>query len=220
MKKIILSALTVVALISNSHAQLMISPVGGLNVSGYTAATGDKRNFLFGPCAGVFVDFPSQSKLSLQSGLLYKLNGFRTPIYGGFIGIRISTIEVPVKVTYSFSMKKGSKFFIGAGPYVAVNVAASERFHGYTTDIAGNPVNLVDDVRPIDVDKRNGIRRIDGGMGINFGYRAAKGLLICLQGQYGLVNQGNDFVKIHNYNFGVVAGYSFKLKKHKEESLK
>jgi hypothetical protein len=170
------------------------------------------------------VDFPLKNKLSLQTGLLYKMNGYRMPIYAwsypaGMQYVTINTLEVPVKLVRYFNRRKGARFFVGAGPYVAVNIAASSRVHTETYDAAGNPVGTMEWVQKIDIGSRwTFVQRMDAGVGMNAGYMAAKGLLIGLQAQYGLLNLGDAHNKVHNYNFGLVAGYSFKLKKHKAHS--
>jgi hypothetical protein len=228
MKKIILFALAALS-ISTAQAQVTISPVGGLNMSGVTVDYGgsysDEIKMKPGFCVGAFVDLPSKSKLSFQTGLLYKLNGYRVPVYTGWAmypddmaHIRINTLEVPIKLIRSFNGPKGSRFFVGAGPYVALNVAASVRIHAHYYDALGNPIGARDTVQKVDIGDHGETKRMDMGVGINAGFRAAKGLLICLQGQYGILNMGDGDFKVHNYNFGIVAGYSFKLKKHKAHS--
>jgi hypothetical protein len=219
MKKLILFAFGA-TFISNAQAQIKISPVGGLNVSNYQVSGHYiiQPKVRFGPCVGALVDFPSKNRFSLQSGLLYKLNGYMVGNQQEFIRYRISTLEVPVKWTYSFDKHDRGGFFIGGGIYAAVNVAASVRVHAYRTDMAGNPTTMFDGVEKLKIGGKNNVPRTDGGVGVNFGYRAAKGLLICLQGQYGIVNQGDALTQMHNYNFGIVGGYSFKLKKHKAHS--
>jgi hypothetical protein len=184
MKKLILVALAALS-ISKTQAQVYISPVAGLNMSGYSVKLHGESSYhqdklSNGPCIGALIDFPLKGKLGLQSGLLWS---------DDLVRLRLSTLDVPVRLTYSFNLHDGSKFFVGAGPYVTMN---------------------------IDVHATSNL----GGGGINVGFRAANGLLICLQGQYGFLNLASGSAQVHNYSFGALGGYSFKLKKHKAHAEK
>src|ERR1043165_3485713 len=122
MKNIILAAAAAFS-ISGAQAQISISPVGGINISNYTmksAGTGlsSDLKLKMGPCVGAFVDIP---RLSLQTGLFYKLNGYRAGYYYASAGptkddyqsLRVNTLEIPVKFRYFFNRRNGSGIFIG-----------------------------------------------------------------------------------------------------------
>jgi hypothetical protein len=68
-------------------------------------------------------------------------------------------------------------------------------------------------------------RRFDVGGGIVAGYQFGNGVMFCLQAQRGIKDVlANHFAAQYsswvakNYNYGIVGGYTFKMKKHKAHS--
>lgn len=204
-----------------SQAQISISPVIGSEISNYGPGY-LHHDFQVRPgvCAGALVDFPQKRKWSLQTGLLYKRNVYRSNdifgshVAGDFRDFRVNVLQLPVKVTLSFPMCKRHQLFIGAGPYLNMNVAASSHVHAHYYDNLGNPI-ILDEVRNSPIGGPLHMDRMETGAGLNVGFRAASGLLVCLQGQTGFNLEGAHEAIIEDYSFGIVAGYTFKLKKHK-----
>jgi hypothetical protein len=226
MKKLILLVLTA-SFVSNVRGQLSIIPVAGLNVSNYRNTSDNfpfKQNkLLVGYCAGALVDIPLTEQLSLQPGLLYKLNGYKWSTDNVKQTVSINTVEIPVKLVYSFNVGSGNRLFIGAGPYAAINVSGKSHIKGNLTfDSTMSPTTprAVDFTTKVDIGGPNEIQRLDVGAGISVGLKGRNGLFVSVQGQYGLKDlaPSGSRVQIHNYNFGIVGGYSFKLKKHKARS--
>lgn len=219
MKNIILTIVSLLAL-GGANAQVIISPVGGLDMTGYAVKlTGGSyiTDMHAGPCVGVLFDIPLKGILSPQAGFLYRMytDHFNTvqQTYGGprpFQAHRIvyGTLDIPFKLVYSFQPHNGNRFFVGAGPYAAVNVLAIDNIHGHYYDNAGN------EIRSYDRKEEYRSKHIDIGAGIIGGFRAAKGWLIGVQGQHNLFNQFGSTIPEHNYNFSVLGGYCFKMKKH------
>jgi hypothetical protein len=215
-----LAALT----ISNAQAQLEVTPVIGLNVSNYRITpditSSGQQKLRYGYSAGALVDIRLTNQLSLQPGVLYKLNGFRWETDHVKQVISINTVDIPVKLIYSFNIGKGNQLFIGAGPYVGINVSGKNHLKG---DLSFDSTNTITTLHPVDQTVKidfggpHDIQRLDIGAGVSVGVKACKGLFISLQGQYGIKDlaPSGSLVQLHNYNFGIEGGYSFKFRKHK-----
>jgi hypothetical protein len=223
MKRITLLALTALV-VSNSRAQLAVTPVAGFNVSNYRLTSDafpfEQNKPQVGYCAGILADIPLTDQLSLQPGVLYKLNGFRWETEQVKQTISINTLEIPVKLIYSFDIGKGNRLFIGAGPYAGINVSGKNHLKGSLTFDSSNYLSTprpVDRTSELNFGGPHDIQRFDIGAGISVGVKTRNGLFVSMQGQYGIKDlaPSGSLVHVHNYNFGIVGGYSFRLKKHK-----
>src|SRR2546425_216320 len=101
-----------------ARAQVTISPVAGVNWSCYTIPDGGSSyRARLGPCAGVLFDLGQNNNKHLQTGVLYKMNGYSRDIPFGRPGedvdCKVHTLDVPFKLICSFNKHNDSRMFVG-----------------------------------------------------------------------------------------------------------
>jgi hypothetical protein len=167
---------------------------------------------------GVGANMPMSSKWSMQTGMLYTTNTYRFQDrrYKNMISrLRINALEVPVVAHHIARQKNGSQFFLGAGPYFAVNISAKADV--VTTDMVGNYLGNLQ--YKVEIGKPGStVRRLGAGAVVNAGYQMKGGLSLALQFQQRLTNQYNKKTVYHllNRNYGITFTYLFRLKKEKK----
>ena len=138
-KKNVLLLLSVVTLNFVTAQKSSVFLKGGLNLANVSineSGNIDEAKMLLSFHAGIQGDIPVTSFLSIQPGLLLSGKGSKTqsgntsdanyyrattnPIY----------IEVPVNVVFKAPLEKDTKFFAGAGPYIAMGVAGKRKADG------------------------------------------------------------------------------------------
>jgi hypothetical protein len=111
-----------------STAQLRLGPFAGYGLTN-CAVTEDDRPFQTsrksGIMGGINAEYMFRSNIAVQSGILYMTEGCKI---GGYVtkkdqGIFLHNIVMPMSIQYKVPTIRGQKFFIGAGLYVAGNVA-------------------------------------------------------------------------------------------------
>ncbi len=138
-KKTVLLLLSVISL-NLIHAQKSsVFLKGGLNLANVSineSGNIDDAKMLLSFHAGIQGDIPVASFLSIQPGLLLSGKGSKTqsgntsdanyyrattnPIY----------IEMPVNIVFKAPLEKDTKFFAGAGPYIAMGIAGKRKADG------------------------------------------------------------------------------------------
>ena len=138
-KKTVLLLLSVISLNLIYAQKSSVFLKGGLNLANVSineSGNIDDAKMLLSFHAGIQGDIPVASFLSIQPGLLLSGKGSKTqsgntsdanyyrattnPIY----------IEVPVNVVFKAPLEKDTKFFAGAGPYIAMGVAGKRKADG------------------------------------------------------------------------------------------
>ena len=138
-KKTVLLLLSIISLNLIYAQKSSVFLKGGLNLANVSineSGNIDDAKMLLSFHAGIQGDIPVASFLSIQPGLLLSGKGSKTqsgntsdanyyrattnPIY----------IEVPVNVVFKAPLEKDTKFFAGAGPYIAMGVAGKRKADG------------------------------------------------------------------------------------------
>jgi len=137
----ILSAIVLTAGFSSAvHAQKPTAFIkGGVNFSNISYKNDgsvDNSKMLVGFHVGLQGDLPIASVLSIQPGLFFTTKGAKTE-YGKSSDdtyYKATTnpmyVELPVNVVFKAPVGEQSKFFVGAGPYIAVGIAGKNKIEG------------------------------------------------------------------------------------------
>ena len=172
----------------------------GVNFANITITNDGSVNdnkMLTGFHAGVQGDIPLLPVLSVQPGLFFTVKGSKTqfgettdanyykattnPMY----------IELPVNIVFKAPVTEQSKFYIGAGPYVAMGVAGKNKVNG---KILGNAFSVENNIEWSDDDPTTGFEE-------NAGYGIMKRFDYGLNGTIGV--EGNKAIFSVNYGYGL-----------------
>jgi len=112
----------------------------------------------------------------------------------------IMSVEVPVNAVYYIPVGPTGRLFLGAGPYLGVNISGTAEADGDKQDIEFGS----------DPDQ---VSRMDYGINLMGGFKLAKGFLIHAGYGLGLANLSNggvgDDFKTRNSVLSVGVGFSF-----------
>jgi len=161
---------------------------GGLNIASTTNSTGVVNSF----SAGAFADIKLTRALYFQPGVFYSGKGLKQLPTPSYSTTRIRYINVPLNFVYKLAAGPGN-FFIGAGPFVAVAVSATEK--GYGSSNYDSPAMSHYEVKvPIGNDNRledasyNNLKRMEYGATALAGYHLKNGLLLSVNYDLGLTS--------------------------------
>jgi hypothetical protein len=154
MKKVSLLFILLSGFLLNSSAQkssaILRAGVNLANVSINKDGNTDEANSLTSFQAGILGDLPLTSFLYVQPGILFTGKGSKTqigqPSDANYSRSEVNPyyIEIPVNVVLKAPLNKDSKFFAGAGPYVAMGVAGKRKLN---YKIAGVSFSRTDDIQ-------------------------------------------------------------------------
>jgi hypothetical protein len=154
MKKMSLLFILLSGFLLNSSAQkssaILRAGVNLANVSINKDGNTDEANSLTSFQAGILGDLPLTSFLYVQPGILFTGKGSKTqigqPSDANYSRSEVNPyyIEIPVNVVLKAPLNKDSKFFAGAGPYVAMGVAGKRKLN---YKIAGVSFSRTDDIQ-------------------------------------------------------------------------
>ncbi len=152
-KKNVLLLLSVVTLNFVTAQKSSVFLKGGLNLANVSineSGNIDEAKMLLSFHAGIQGDIPVTSFLSIQPGLLLSGKGSKTqsgnttdanyyrattnPLY----------IEVPLNLVFKAPLEKDTKFFAGAGPYIAMGIAGKRKSEGKIFGIAFSRNDKID----------------------------------------------------------------------------
>lgn len=196
-----------------------VGVTGGLNFANLSRTIGglDKDgDYRIGLIGGMLVDFPICKKghISFQPDLRYTQKGaaekLLTPVIENYTALRYA--ELAPNFVYNFNTKKGSTFYMGAGPYLSFPLPSKT-----VTHTAGSP-NVLTDISFGNA-VANDLKGVDYGADFVMGFRIKNGIFVSAnytQGARNLVpndvldlpGKGND--KIKNISFGLRVGFLFK----------
>lgn len=227
-----LSFLFAAMLATNANAQVTFGPEASLNISAYriklpeiTGATFSK-SAVAGMRIGGIADIPLSDHVSIQPGASFAMNGMHityTIAFAGSIDIiaRTNTLQIPLNVQYKFGKPEGSHFFVGAGPYMGINMSGTTKFKAavnvFTYSLDSTTTTKMD----IGPDSTDLMKRLDFGAGVNAGYQLAMGLYARAWYQMGFRNMvpaGGDNNSIKTINYGISIGYMFGGKNRKAKT--
>jgi hypothetical protein len=136
--KSVFTALFLLALFTGASAQSVIIR-GGLNVANITITNDgsiEENNALTSFQAGLLVDIPIISVLSFQPGVLFTGKGSKTESGNSTTDntwYRATTNPYYIEIPANLILKTptgATKFFVGAGPYLAIGVAGKNTTDG------------------------------------------------------------------------------------------
>jgi len=234
MKKILLLFLFLALRPLTSPAQVKYGAEATLNVSNYTIKTPGllvpTTFWVPGFSIGGLADYSINDNISLQPGLFFAINGIKYSYTIPFLGsadfsAHINTIQIPVNVQYKFGDAAGNRFFVGAGPFFAVNLSGSAKANVSGNGLIPFGIPTIDSSASLKVgsDSSDYIKRFDFGVGVNGGYELKNGLFFRLHGQLGLLNlqpKGNASNSIKSMNYNVSVGYWLGKKSAKKDKYK
>lgn len=207
MKKVILSAIAVMAFGFANAQDVKYGLKGGLNISNFTGDTdGANLKSRAGFNVGGFVEIKLSEKFSIQPELLYSTQGTKIANIGdylddefftGDINFNLSYINVPVMFKYYVA----EKFSIEAGPQIGFLTSAKTK-----TKLDGFSQTVEDDVK-------DSFESIDFGLNFGAGYDFTEHFAIGARYNLGLANiaktEAGDDTKLHNSVFSFSAAYKF-----------
>lgn len=163
---------------------------------------GDDDTFNFdrrtGLTAGLFVVWPANSRLALQTEALYSQKGITLDEGGASGTTKIDYLDFPVLARFSSSPSGGTSFHLFAGPSFGFRVSAK-------TEVS------VDGEEDFSEDIDEEIERVDLGLVVGAGVEFGR---LVVDGRYtwGLSDldaDKSDDIKIRNRVFTVMAGFRF-----------
>lgn len=191
MKKIILSAIAVMAFAFTNAQQTRFGVKGGLNISTVVGGDVEDTKSLVGFHVGGFAEIKVFDKFFIQPELLYSAQGTKVDGFGGDADIKLNYLNIPVLAKYYIV----DKFSVEAGPQLGVLLSAKAE----GTDI------------------KDGTRSVDFGFNIGAGYNFTDNFSVGLRYTIGLsplsdkdIDDANDYYdSAKNSNLALSLAYKF-----------
>lgn len=193
MKKIILSAIAILAFGFVNAQQTRFGVKGGLNLSNWTGGDVEDTKSLVGFHVGGFAEIKIIEKLAIQPEILFSTQG--TKIEGGFAGdfdVKTNYLNIPVLAKYYIV----EKFSVEAGPQLGVLLSAK---------LDGEDV-------------KDSFKSVDLGFNLGAGYNFTDNLSINLRYTIGLSpladdadieDEGDYYDSAKNSNLALSLAYKF-----------
>ncbi len=188
-------------------AQIVISPEMGINISNYKL----KQEFISfntqakgSLCGGVNLNMFLRSNLALESGLFYKMNGYKRASYGYEENATIHSLEIPVCVLFTPDTRK-KKITVGAGIYGAYYFKGNVYVNGVKIDMRFGESSTSSQFfisKPIDFGCRM-VSIVTLSEKIYF----KSFLQVGLRNLYAESSAPDSRFDVKNYNYGVILGY-------------
>lgn len=207
MKRIILSAIAVMAFGFVNAQDVKFGLKGGLNLANFSGDTeGADLKTHVGFNAGGFVEIKFSEKFAVQPEILYSTQGTKFEnigdevdgvFYTGDIKFNLAYINVPVMFKYYAA----EKFAIEAGPQIGFLVSAKTKtkLDGFSQTVEG--------------DIKDSFESIDFGLNLGASYDFTENLSLDARYNLGLANiaktEVGDDTKLHNSLFSISLGYKF-----------
>lgn len=184
MKNICLIALLVFSATA-THAQFSLE--GGINMANMAInVNGNKLNSSMknGVATGFLIDMPLGTHVYFQSGMLYEMMGCKLKDPDGEYSLHQAGI--PLNLVYKTGYRCQKRMFIGGGLHLGYNLAGS-----YNIAAAKN---INDTSVTLDFGSGAYLKRIDMGIGVNFGYMLTKRFYFRLRYHFStaLLNKSED----------------------------
>lgn len=191
MKKIILSAIAVMAFAFTNAQQTRFGVKGGLNISTVVGGDVEDTKSLVGFHVGGFAEIKVFDKFFIQPELLYSAQGTKVDGFGGDADIKLNYLNIPVLAKYYIV----DKFSVEAGPQLGVLLSAKAE----GTDI------------------KDSTRSVDFGFNIGAGYNFTDNFSVGLRYTIGLsplsdkdIDDANDYYdSAKNSNLALSLAYKF-----------
>lgn len=202
MKKVLLSAVAVMAFMSVSAQETRFGVKAGANLSTFTGDVEDAKS-LVGFHVGAFAEIKLTDKFAVQPEILFSTQGAKNEESGaGFSSedkLNLSYLNIPVMAKYYVA----EKFSLEAGPQIGFLLSAKDK---YEYSGPGGSDSGKEDVK-------DGFKSIDFGVNFGAGYDFTENLSVGLRYNLGLSNiaDGDDAgdAKVKNSVFSLSVGYKF-----------
>lgn len=222
MKRIILSMMTLLAIVSlqaqDKDGGIHIIPRAGINFSNLTLEVADEKidsKIKLGFHIGADVEIPLAADFYIQPGLLFSTKGAKDDESEANGSVHLSYLELPVTFFYKPVLGSG-RLLLGAGPYAAMAVGGKVKEDGEED----RDIEFEGKVSAAEYDfTKLYMKRSDFGLNLAVGYELSMGLLVQLNAQLGLTNNGATITdvpgesdidtKVKNTLFGLSVGYRF-----------
>lgn len=191
MKKIILTAIAVMAFAFTNAQQTRFGVKGGLNVSSFVGGNVENAKALIGFNVGGFAEIKIIEKLAIQPELLYSTQGAKIDFPGGDYNTKVDYLNVPVLAKYYIT----KQFTVEAGPQIGFLLSAKSD---------GNDV-------------KDNFKSVDFGFNFGAGYNFTDNFFAGARYTVGISNvadyEVDDFDQYYdspkNSNFSLFVGYKF-----------
>lgn len=153
---------------------------------------------------GVAADYEFQEAMFIESGLYITTKGVKYDEDGETDKFNVTYLQLPILYTYKYDLGNDLKLHGKVGPYVAMGLAAKEKYE----DSEYPDANYTDKGFG-DGDEKTGLKR--GDFGFLLGVGVSKGnYYLGLNYELGLLNVwAYDDGKVHTRNFNISLGYNF-----------
>lgn len=164
-----------------ARAQFAIE--GGINMANMAIKTnGNKLSTKFknGAAIGCLLDMPLGDHVYFQSGALYEMMGCKIsqdPIKGEY---SLNTIGIPLNLIYKTGEKCTNRLFIGGGLHLGYNLSGS-----YSISGGGQ---YIDTSISLKFGSGEALKKLDVGMGVNFGYMLTRRFYFKLRYHFSMAN--------------------------------
>lgn len=212
MKNILLSLCSsMVVLVAN--AQISIGPFAGVNAVNRLTTIGAKKfTYHFQDFQiGVAGDIRLSNHFSLCPNAAYERYQ-----NGGSFGI-IDMIGLLCAATYKVQFRNRSFFYVGAGPYI---ITPAKKYKFKAIQYVAGPAIKISDERLL--------QPLGAGVGLNAGFQSRIGIFFNVSYKRVMTNMASEELSSLQYgvpnwrytNYGLSAGYLFKLSKKKDTPKK
>jgi len=202
MKKVLLSAVAVMAFMSVSAQETRFGVKAGANLATFTGDVDDAKSKV-GFHVGGFAEIKLTDKFAIQPEILFSTQGAKSE--ESALGSKaeyksnLSYLNIPVMAKYYVA----EKFSIEAGPQIGFLLSAKEKY-----EFSGNGVS-----ESGEEDAKDFYKSIDFGVNFGAGYDFTENLSVGLRYNLGLSNiaeteEGSD-AKVKNSVFSLSVGYKF-----------
>ncbi|MDO5664814.1 MAG: porin family protein [Bacteroidia bacterium] len=214
------------AIVTAASAQLSLGVKGGVNMSNFTGKEVKDTKMKLGFNVGVSADYEFMPNMAIQSGLYFVTKGATlAEKEEELLGLKVKSsialnamyLQVPVHFAYKLDVTPGTRLVFHAGPYIAYGVGGKTKAK---IKISGDiPAEFKDkineEIKKIEgegvntFDKKEGIKRLDAGLGIGVGAEFGR-FLVDLGWDMGLLNLSEDKNSpVRNQNAYLSVGYKF-----------